>query len=112
MYSSQILERLEPVDLGIQPFDPFGIAYGKGSRLQLGNPAQSDAPNSRLKAAWKSRQDGRGVPLLVVVLHNERANLWPAGEDPPVYMDLDPGQVERICGEALEQPNRQLRFAP
>ncbi|HCO14146.1 MAG TPA: hypothetical protein DIT46_08165, partial [Gemmatimonadetes bacterium] len=31
----------------------------------------------------------------------------PVGEDPPVYSNLDAGQVERVCKEALEQPSRQ-----
>ena len=31
----------------------------------------------------------------------------PSGEDPTVYPNLDAGQVERICQEALGQPSRQ-----
>ena len=89
----------------------MGIAYGNGSRLQLEviySESDSSPKASRLKTAWKQRQEGRGVPLLIVVLYDGKAALaGPAGEDPPVYMDLDCGQVERICGEALEQPNRQ-----
>ena len=48
------------------------------------------------------------MPLLVVVLHDGKAHVCgPSGEDPTVHPDLDAGQVERICQEALEQPSRQ-----
>ncbi len=102
---------LEEVSLPDWPFTPLGIAYGKGNRLQLevvySEHGSVPAP-TRLRAAWKSRQDGRGVPLVIVVLHEGKAHVCgPAGEDPPVYQGLDAGQIERICQEALEQPNRQ-----
>lgn len=109
--TSRLISRLEPIDLSNWPFKPSGIVYGKGSRLQLEviySESDSSPKASRLKTAWKQRQEGRGVPLLIVVLYDGKAALaGPAGEDPPVYMDLDCGQVERICEEALEQPNRQ-----
>ena len=44
-----------------------------------------------------------GVPLILVVLHSNRAHVCgPSGDDPTVYSDLDPGQVERICSEAQQ----------
>ena len=108
---SSFMSELEYLDLPNWPFKPIGIAYGNGSRLQLEviySESDSSPKASRLKTAWKQRQEGRGVPLLIVVLYDGKAALaGPAGEDPPVYMDLDCGQVERICEEALEQPNRQ-----
>jgi hypothetical protein len=93
------------------PFTPIGIAYGNGSRLQLEviySRHDSVPAATKMRAAWRSRQGGRGVPLVIVVLHEGKAHVCgPAGEDPPVYQGLDAGQIERICQEALEQPNRQ-----
>src|SRR5262249_54813910 len=60
-----------------------------------------------LRAVWKDRKGGRAAPLLLVALYSEKAALCgPAGEDAPAYTGLDPGQVERICREALDQPDR------
>lgn len=60
-----------------------------------------------LRAAWKARNGGRAAPLLLVALHGARASLCgPAGDDPPVFLDRDQGQVERLCREALSQPDR------
>ena len=62
-----------------------------------------------LRAAWKARNAGRAAPLLFVVLHGDKASLCgPAGEDPPAYTALDPWQVERICREALGEPDAHL----
>ena len=102
---------LESVSLPNWPFSSVGIAYGQGTRLQLevlySEHASIPKP-TQLRSAWKARQGGRGVPLLVVVLHDGKAHVCgPSGEDPTVYPDLDAGQVERICQEALEQPSRQ-----
>ncbi|MBC8425157.1 hypothetical protein H8E07_13620, partial [bacterium] len=103
--------QLEPITLDGWPFRILGIAYGQGPRLQLEvlYSKHDRTPNpTQLRTAWKSRQDRRGVPLLVVILHEEKAHVCgPSGEDPTVYPGLDPGQVERICQEALEQPSRQ-----
>ncbi|MDP7560799.1 MAG: hypothetical protein QF745_09690, partial [Planctomycetota bacterium] len=101
---------LQDVYLAKWPFTPLGIAYGKGSRLQLEVLYSEHArlPNpTQLRSAWRARQDGRGVPLVVVVLHADKAHVCgPSGEDPTVYPHLNPGQVERVCLEALEQPSR------
>ena len=103
--------QLERLTLDSWPFTQLGIAYGQGTRLQLevlySEHDRTPSP-TQLRSAWKSREDKRGVPLLVVVLHSGKAHVCgPSGEDPPVYTSLDAGQVERICQEALEQPSRQ-----
>ena len=65
-------------------------------------------PNSQiLQKKWKDRQSNRRVPLLVVCLHQEKAYVCgPNGEKSPIYNDLDINQIERICNEALQEPNR------
>ncbi len=73
----------------------------------------SDPTRSALLEAWKSRRGGRVAPVLLVVTYNGGAAFCGAsGEEPPVHIGLDAGLVERICREALEQPNRHaaLRF--
>ena len=77
--------------------------------------ARSDAAPTRagLLAAWKERRAGRAAPVLLVAVHREGASLCGAtGEEPPVYPHADAGQVERMCAEALDQPDRHaaLRF--
>ena len=61
------------------------------------------------------RRDGLVArrPVLLVVLYPEGAGLCGAsGEEPPVYPQVDRGQMERLCREALDQPDRHtaLRF--
>lgn len=63
--------------------------------------------SEKLFKAWKNRSKNRQVPILVVLIFNERAYLCgPSGEKPPVYSDADISQVERICNSALEEPSR------
>ena len=88
-----------------------------GPRLYLGRGdmalevvvAQSqDRPRpERLRSAWKARVGGRATPVLLVLLHGDHASVCGAtGLDAPVRMDLDVGQVERLCQEALAEPDR------
>ena len=91
------------------PFQALGLSLGNGSHslevLVATHPTQPSLPT--LRSTWKSRNAGRAAPLLLIVLYDNKAALCgPAGEDPPAYVDLDPGQVERICIEGLEQPDR------
>jgi hypothetical protein len=63
--------------------------------------------SEKLFKTWKNRSKNRQVPILVVLIFNERAYLCgPSGEKPPVYSDADISQVERICNSALEEPSR------
>ena len=68
---------LETLTIESWPFKPLGIAYGQGKRLQLevlySEHDRTPSP-TQLRSAWKARQDRRGVPLLVVVLHAEKAH--------------------------------------
>lgn len=91
------------------PFDAIGLAVGKGSQgvevLVAKSTTTPRLPNVR--STWKARNAGRAAPLMLVVLHDGKATVCgPAGDDPPAYPAADIGQVERICREALEQPDR------
>ena len=90
-------------------FSAIGMALGNGaSGLEVVVASHGSAPQLPvLRSIWKARQGGRAAPLLLVVLYQDKAALCgPAGDDAPAHLDLDPGQVERICREALEQPDR------
>jgi hypothetical protein len=91
------------------PFKSHRLALGKGNHaLEVLVATDTTHPSlPTLRSTWKSRNAGRAAPLLLVILYDNKAALCgPAGEDPTAYVDLDPGQVERICLEALEQPDR------
>lgn len=85
------------------------LFVGQGSSaLEVVVCNSAEAPRlPHLRSAWKARQGGRAAPLLIAVLHGERATLCgPVGDDPPTYPNVEPGQAERICREALEQADR------
>ena len=88
---------------------PVGLYIGKGSNAIEVAVAQASRPSARaiLIASWKARKGRRAAPVLLVVLHSGKAALCGAsGESPPVYTDMDMGQVERLCREVLAQPDR------
>lgn len=92
-----------------------GLYLGPGNLgLEILLCDATSAPSTdALRQTWRERQGRRGAPLLLVVLHGHRASLCgPTGEDPPIRRDKDPGQIERLCRLALDQPDRHaaLRF--
>ena len=65
-----------------------------------------------LQAAWKERRGGRASPVLLVALYGDHAALCgPAGDNPPVLIDVDRGQAERLCRASLDQPDRHAALA-
>ena len=91
---------------GVQP---VGLFIGQEiNALEVAVAQASQAPpRSAQVEIWKARKGRRAAPLLLVVLHPGGATLTGAtGEVPPVYEDMDVGQVERLCREALGQPDR------
>ena len=94
---------------------PAGLFVGKGAHaIEVAVARSAGIPTrAALLESWKSRKAERAAPVLLVVLHPEGAALCGAsGEAPPVYPRADPGQVERLGREVLEQPDRHaaLRF--
>ena len=88
---------------------PAGLFVGRGAHaIEVVVATASRAPaRAALVATWKARKGRRVAPVLLVVLHSGKVVLCGAsGESPPVYTDLDPGQVERLCREVLAQPDR------
>jgi hypothetical protein len=91
------------------PFEVVGLALGQGAAgLEVLVTRTARAPAvTAVRSAWKMRQGNRAAPLVLVVLLGESAAMCgPAGNDPPAYPDVDVGQAERICREALAQPDR------
>lgn len=101
--------RLRPVRLDRQfPYEVRGLAIGGGQRgLEVLVCQSNSEPNTTtIRSLWDLRCAGRAIPLLVIVEYGDKIALCgPAGEKPPVELNLDPGQVDRICRDALEQPD-------
>ena len=100
---------------GDSGFAAAGLFIGKGNpAFEVAAARAPGAPRrTAVQNAWKARRGGRAAPVLAVVLYGDRAAVCGAsGETPPVYMGMDAGQVERLCREALDQPDRHaaLRF--
>ena len=90
-------------------FRPAGLFVGKGtSAIEVAVARSTSSPTrTALLESWKSRRGGRAAPVLLVVLYPGGAALCGAsGEEPPVNPKADAGQVERLCREALGQPDR------
>lgn len=94
---------------------PVGLALGKGANaLEVAIAKSTGAPTvGTLRTVWRARHGGRASPEVLVVLYDGKAALCgPAGENPPAFLNLDQGKIERICRTALEEPDRHaaLRF--
>lgn len=92
-----------------------GLFLGNGANAIEVAVAQTDVVPRRtvLLETWKARRGGRAAPVLLVVQYPGGAALCGAsGEEPPTYINLEANQVERLCREALIQPDRHtaLRF--
>jgi hypothetical protein len=86
-----------------------GLALGNGpSALEVVVASSQGQPElDTLRAAWKARRGGRAAPVILVVLYGDKTALCgPSGEEPTTSLNLDPGQVDRLCREALGQPDR------
>ena len=86
-----------------------GLFVGKGANaVEVAVARASGVPvRAVLIDIWKTRKGRRAAPVLLVVLYTGNAALCgPLGKTPPVYLDMDLGQVERLCCEVLTQPDR------
>lgn len=98
---------------------PAGLSM-RGVFLGGGNPALEvmvlDAERSpgapSLRKAWRDRGRNRPAPLLVVALWEGRAFLCGPADDTSPIRETDAGQAERLCAQALDEPDRNaaLRF--
>lgn len=91
------------------PFTIVGLALGSGpSALEvLITRAPRSPASGTIRSAWHAYQNRRPAPLVLVTLHGDHAALCgPVGPEPPVILNADMGQAERICREALRQPDR------
>jgi len=93
---------------------PLGLYLGKGQNaIEVAVVAAAERPRAPvLQAVWKARHGGRASPVLLIALYHDKAAICgPAGEEPPVRLDIDRGQAERLCRTALEQPDRHAARA-
>ncbi len=93
------------------PFGPPSLALGLGdSALEvLVTEIAEKPPTPVMQKAWKKRWDKRPSPVLLVALYGapspKAAVCGPTEKHPPV-VDIDPHQLERLCRQALEEPDR------
>lgn len=89
--------------------NPAGLFVGQGEmplEVAVAHSSKKPAPDN-VSSFWRKRRDGRAAPVLLVVLHGRdtAALCGPAGEKPPVRFGVDRGKAERLCREALRQPD-------
>lgn len=100
-------------------FTAVGYHLGKGSTpLEVATASAPARPTeSDVRNLWKRRKGNQASPLVLVVLWpsagGERATVCGAtGDDPAVYSDRDPAQVDRVAALALSEPDHHaaVRF--
>lgn len=91
---------------------PVALHLGQGGQALEVVVLQSRATptQTQLKAILNERKGRRASPVLVVAIHDEdRASVCGVEqEDPAIHLDLDRGQVERLCARALAAPDRHV----
>lgn len=94
-------------------FRAAGYILGKGDvplEVAVATAGQTPA-EADVRSLWKRRRANTASPLLLVVTYpstdGARASACgPTGEEPAVYSDRNPDQVERLAAAALEEPGR------
>jgi len=101
---------LRPLNLpNDHDLEPMGLALGQGQGgLEVAVMRAPRRPTqTAMRTVWRARQGGRATPVLLVALYDEKAAICgERGDEPPVYLDLDRGMVERLCRTALAEPDR------
>lgn len=107
---------LRPLSLeGHGDLTPIGLAladHAGGLEIALAR-APRRPQQATMRAAWKARHNGRAAPVLLVATYGDSAAVCgPIGEEPPVYLDVDVSQIDRLCRTALAEPTRNaaIRF--
>lgn len=94
---------ITPGQVFVQEAD-FGLEVALAS-------AKKRPTTTEMRKAWKARQANRPSPVLLAVGYPTDTGVavavcGPAGDEPPVHLDLEPGRVERLAATALAEPNR------
>ena len=88
---------------------PAGLFIGQGQlalEITVAHAVRQPS-DGEIRRVWKARQGNRGAPLLLVILHSDKASLCgPIGEVPPIHHNMAIGQAERLCRKLLEQSDR------
>ncbi len=104
-----------PLNIQISELKPLGLFLGKGNQaLEIAIFESIKKPtNSKVHEAFRTRKARRATPVLIVIQYSDGTILCGTnGDDPPIYSVYDFNQVERLCGIALEKPDRNsaIRF--
>jgi len=93
---------------------PVGLFLGKGTlAMEIVVAHAAHLPSDgEIRRIWSARKGNRGCPVLLVILTPSQACLCgPTGEKPPIYRDIDLGQLERLCRKLLDQPDRHAALS-
>ena len=85
------------------------LALGQGSApLEVVVMEYAAQPSiTSMRTNWRERHAGRPAPVLLVAIYgNHAAICGPSGDNPPVLMNIELSQAERLCTTALEEPDR------
>ncbi|MCY4225155.1 MAG: hypothetical protein OXF06_09995, partial [Bacteroidetes bacterium] len=115
--SSDFLSDLRPRKWSLEEssiIHPVGLFLGKGTLAMEIIVAQAAhlPSDGEIRKIWNARKGNRGCPVLLVILTPSDASLCGAtGEKPPIYLDIDLGQLERLCRKLLDQPDRHAALS-
>jgi hypothetical protein len=96
-----------PLPQTVPGLTPQSLFIGQGQlALEVAVYSAATKPTAKMmQDAWKARQGGRSVPLLVVAFRSGRVWLCgPTGEHLPVHADKDAGAIERLCAVMSSAP--------
>lgn len=104
---------------GLSDFEAVGYLLGPGANpLEVAVASGTRRPTlTEVRTIWNKRHGNTPSPLLLVLLYRsgdvQKAAVCGAiGSEPPVLLDLDAGQVERIAEAAIGEVDRHaaIRF--
>ena len=107
--NQKFLADLRPLEYNQRGWNPMDVFIGKGENgIEVLVADVNVVPNkSDILKIWKARRAGRATPVLAVVLHKNNVMICGAsGDSPPIIPLSDRDQVERLCREILNQPDR------
>jgi len=94
---------------GSSVLQPAKLFLGKGTLAMeiVVADAMHLPSDGEIRKIWNDRKGNRGCPVLLIILTPSQVCLCGAtGEKPPIYPDMDLGQLERLCRKLLAQSDR------
>lgn len=102
----------EPSQTGLEA-EKYILGQGKPALEVVVCTSTNQPKKSHIEKAQKERKNGRASPVLLTVIHGDKADLCgPSGDKPPVHQNIQLEVIEKFCRTALKQSNRNkaLKF--